>query len=122
MGMTHPIWTPLTCPFQICMGLMGMKRDRQKWGLLLMLRLPVLLKMSQMFHCLMAKIVGLSKAEDVSCELKPNRIRRNAIDLKNLISLIEQTMNHFSSQLDKSSLFNIGSGKAAAEETKIFLP
>ena len=59
MGMTHPIWTPLTCPFQICMGLMGMKRDRQKWGLLLMLRLPVLLKISQMFHYLMAMIVDI---------------------------------------------------------------
>ena len=56
-----------------------------------------------------------------SRELKPSRIRRNALDLKNIINLLQQTMNPFSSELDKDSLFNIGSGKATSEETKNFL-
>ena len=65
--------------------------------------------------------LGLSAKEDVSRELKPCRIRRNAADLKKIISLLKDTMNPFNPDLDKECLFNIGSGKAATDATKKFL-
>ena len=65
--------------------------------------------------------LGLSRKEDVSCELKPSRIKRNSRDLKNIMLLTEQSINPFSTELDMESLFNIGSGKAASNETKELL-
>ena len=65
--------------------------------------------------------LGLTSKEDVTRELKPGRIRKNAADLANILNMLKQTMNPFSRKLDKDSLFNIGSGKSASEETKNFL-
>ena len=65
--------------------------------------------------------LGLTSKEDVSRELKPCRIRSNANDLNKILTLLRETINPFSKELDKNDLFNIGSGKAASKETKEFL-
>ena len=41
--------------------------------------------------------------------------------MKTLIEVIENSINPFSNDVDKSQLFNIATGKSAAEETKKFL-
>ena len=63
----------------------------------------------------------LQKKEDVSQELQPSKIKKNAEDVKTLIEIIENTINPFSNDVDKNQLFNIATGKSAAEETKKFL-
>ena len=65
--------------------------------------------------------LGMSKQDDSSRDLKPNQMRKNASDMSMITSNIEQTMNPFSDEICPDYLYNIGSGKAAKEETAHFL-
>ena len=63
----------------------------------------------------------MTKKEDVSEELKLHRVRQNCNDLAKISQSIKETMNPFSSQLEKDYLFNISTGKVAGNETSEFL-
>ena len=65
--------------------------------------------------------MGLTRKDDVTEELKPHRMNQNSKDLEKLINGVVETMNPFSPSIDKDHLFNIATGKAAQEETAIFL-
>ena len=62
----------------------------------------------------------MTTKEDVSQDLKPNRIMKNTRDLEILRS-IQEDMNPFSEEENKDLLFNIGSGKSSKQETAEFL-
>ena len=57
--------------------------------------------------------LNLTKKEDVSRDLKPNRIKKYGEHLETLILTITETMNPFSLDFNKEFLFNIGSGKSS---------
>jgi hypothetical protein len=60
--------------------------------------------------------------DDPTAELKGARLKRDNSDLKKVIRQIQDTCDPFTSQVVESSkLFNISTGKAAAEETKASL-
>ena len=63
----------------------------------------------------------MAKKEDVSGDLKPNRIKEYGEHLETLILTITGTMNPFSLDLKKETSFNIGSGKAVSKEATSFL-
>ena len=64
---------------------------------------------------------GLVKKEDISNDLKPHRIKSDNLAVNKIISMLKETMNPFSNELDKENLYNIGTGKAASERTERFL-
>ena len=66
-------------------------------------------------------MLNLTKKEDASRDLKPNRIKKYGEHLETLILTITETMNQFSLDFNKETLFNIGSGKAASKEATSFL-
>jgi len=86
---------------------------RQKWAESHFLRTKIL---SYVFDKL-----GLTRKEDITQDLKPNRIRKNIRDVQNIITTIEENMNPFQGDIDPNHLFNIGSGKSASNETAEFL-
>ena len=45
--------------------------------------------------------LGLSQKEDISQDLKPSRIKQNSRDLNQIISLINDTMNPFSDEINE---------------------
>ena len=63
----------------------------------------------------------MTSKEDITEDLKPNRIKKNSADLAKMVSMIEGTMNPFSGSLDQTNLYNIGSVKAALPQTRDFL-
>ena len=65
--------------------------------------------------------VGMSKKEDVTQDVRLNQIKKNNKHLQNIIEILPENMNPFSESIDKESLFNIGSGKAASTQTATFL-
>lgn len=64
---------------------------------------------------------GLTKMQDVSDDLKRNRIKKSANQLHELINGIKCNMNPFFSDIEKNNLFNICTGKAASEQIENFL-
>ena len=65
--------------------------------------------------------LNLSSKDDISKELKQNRIEKDNSDLLKLIDTVKGTMNPFDFNLDKNTLYNIGTGKGASTETSDFL-
>ena len=63
----------------------------------------------------------ITKKEDVTCDLKPNQMKKNSQNIAKIIALIDTTMNPFSENIPKEQLYNIGSGRAASQETTNFL-
>lgn len=86
---------------------------RQRWAQSHSVRTSIL---SKLFEEL-----GLTNKEDISEELKPHRVKKNCLHAEKIIFSINQTMNPFSSTIEKDHLFNIASGKAASTETAEFL-
>ena len=64
--------------------------------------------------------ISLQKKEDVSSDLRTSNRKRNQIQFQNVGDKIKETMNPFS-DVQPNLLFNIGSGKAASQETTNFL-
>ena len=65
--------------------------------------------------------LDLTVKEDVSQDLKPNQISQNAAYLAKFIEMVKLTMNPLSSDIEKSCLFNITSGKSTEDEVVSFL-
>ena len=86
---------------------------RQRWAQSHSIRVTVV---SQLYEDL-----GLTSKEDVSDELRPCNLKKNNKSLTKLLTAIPNSMNPFSSEIDKDHLFNISTGKAAKEETSTFL-
>ena len=86
---------------------------RQSWAESQTLRTTIL---SNMFEKL-----GLIKKEDISQDLKPHRIRNDNLAVNKIKDMTKVTMNPFDSCLDPATLFNIGTGKGASENTERFL-
>ena len=63
----------------------------------------------------------MSKKEDVTQDLRPNQIKKNNKHLQNIIETLQENMNPLSESIDKESLFNIGSEKAALHKQLLFL-
>lgn len=58
--------------------------------------------------------IGLSQADDTSYTLQKNRIEKDSKTLNSIVETIKKTMNPFSGNVDKDSLFNLSTGKAAS--------
>ena len=65
--------------------------------------------------------LSITKKEDVTAELRKNRMTKDRLDLCNLRYNLRETMNPFDPTLDPDFLFNIASGKSASEDTAGFL-
>ena len=63
----------------------------------------------------------MTTKEDVSQDLKPNRIMKNTRDLEKILRSIPENMNPFSEEVNKDILFNMGTGKSSKQETAEFL-
>ena len=63
----------------------------------------------------------MSKKEDVTQDLRPSQMKKNNKHLQNIVETLQENMTPFSESIDKESLFNIGSGKAALTQTADFL-
>ena len=68
---------------------------------------------------LLTKLDMITK-EDVSQDLKPNRLIKNTRDLEKILRSIQENMNPFSEEVNKELLFNIGTGKSSKQETAEF--
>ena len=86
---------------------------RQRWADSHFIRMEVL---SEVLNKL-----GMTTKEDVSQDLKPNRIMKNTRDLEKIVRSIQENMNPFSEEVNKYLLFNIGTGKSSKQETAEFL-
>ena len=67
----------------------------------------------------LAKLDLITK-EDVSQDLKPNRIMKNTRDLEKILRSVQENMNPSSEEENKELLFNIGTGKSCKQETAEF--
>ena len=65
--------------------------------------------------------LNLSSKDDISKELKQSWIEKDNSDLLKLIDTVKGTMNPFDFNLDKNTLYNIGTGKGASTETSDFV-
>ena len=65
--------------------------------------------------------LGLSRKEDVTEELKPRMTIQNSKDMEKIINAICDTMNPYSTTIEKDHLFNLATGKAADVEIEYFL-
>lgn len=65
--------------------------------------------------------IGFSQADDTSYTLKKNRIEKNSNTLNSIVETIKKTINPFSEKVDKDSLFNLSTGKAASSNVTNFL-
>ena len=60
----------------------------------------------------------MTNKDDVSQDLKPNKMRKNNKHLRNILRLPNKTWNHsFSDGIDQGSLFNIGLAKLSPPQT-----
>ncbi|CAF4952709.1 unnamed protein product [Pieris macdunnoughi] len=64
---------------------------------------------------------GLKKSQDITADLEKSRIKRNSLQLENVVSNIKQNINPFSNDLDKSLLYNISTGQAIQPNIEQFL-
>ena len=62
--------------------------------------------------------LDLTRSDDVSKELKPNKIRKKCNDINALTNSIIDSMDPFSNEINNEVLFNIATGKAAPKEIK----
>ena len=76
---------------------------RQRWSDSHFVRMEVL---SEVLNKL-----DITTKEDVSQDLKPNRIMKNTRDLKKILRSIQESMNPFSEEVNKDLLLNKGTGK-----------
>ena len=65
--------------------------------------------------------LDMTTKEDVSQDLKPNRILKNAKYLEKILRSIQENMDLFSEEVNKDFLFNIDNGKSPKQETTKFL-
>lgn len=65
--------------------------------------------------------IGLSQADDTSYTLQKNRIVKDSKSLNNIVKTIKKTINPFSENVDKDSLFNLSTGKAASSNVTDYL-
>lgn len=65
--------------------------------------------------------IGLSQADDTSYTLQKNRIEKDSKTLNSIVETIKKTMNPFSENVDKDSLFNLSTGKAASSTSTDYL-
>ena len=65
--------------------------------------------------------LDLHRKEDITADLKKNKMKKNAQALKSICHHIEETINPFSYLVDPKCLLNIETGKAASDETLTFL-
>lgn len=64
---------------------------------------------------------GLKKSQDISADLAKSRIKRNSLQLENVITNIKQNINLFSHDLEESLLYNISTGLAVQDNIEQFL-
>ncbi len=81
---------------------------RRQWNFLRSTR-------SQIVSTLMDR-AGLTVPDETHQELKPTRIKRDAKDLGKIQNAIDSTLNPFSIEQEKETLYCISSGKAASAE------
>ena len=86
---------------------------RQQWADSHFVRMEVL---SEVLNKL-----NMTTKEDVSQDLKPNRIMKTTRDLEKILRRIQENMNPFSEEVNKDLLFNIGTSKSSKQETTEFL-
>ena len=86
---------------------------RQRWAESHSLRTALL---TQMFNNPV-----MNMKEDASRDLKSNKIKSDKESLNKILSVIEETLNPFDVNIDKSNLFNIATGKSSKEEITAFL-
>ena len=65
--------------------------------------------------------LDMTTKEDVSQDLKPNRIMKNTRDLEKILRSIQENMNPFSEEVNKDIPFNIDTGKSTKQEIAEFL-
>ena len=63
--------------------------------------------------------LGLSTKDDVTSDLRPTRMKKNAKDLATIKCVLKGTMNPFT-VAEKDFLYNLSSGKGASEKTTYF--
>ena len=81
---------------------------RKRWNITRPMRAAVVNSLKGM--------AGLTTREEVSQELKPNRIKRDRGDLEKLMSGIEDTMNPFNQASPDSKLYCLTTGRPASTE------
>ena len=86
---------------------------RQRWALSHADRMTVI--------TIVLQDLSITKKEDVTAELRKNRMTKDRLDLCNLRDNLRETMNPFDPTLDPDFLFYIASGKSASEDTAGFL-
>ncbi|KAK7575726.1 hypothetical protein V9T40_012012 [Parthenolecanium corni] len=84
-----------------------------RWTITRSMRSEIVTKLKDM--------TGLNSKDDVCRELKPYRIRQDNSDLSAICKILEESANPFCEALRDEVLYNIGTGKAAGEQTKEFL-
>ncbi|XP_053595716.1 uncharacterized protein LOC128667953 [Microplitis demolitor] len=67
------------------------------------------------------EVTGLRKHTDVTADLERYNIRRDSKHLQSFVDAFSKFMNPFDAGLDKLQLFNISSGKAAAQAVQDYL-
>lgn len=86
---------------------------RQRWALSHSMRTKILTSIKQK--------IGLTKEDDTSHSLQRSKIKKDKKNLQSIIEAIKCTMNPFDDTIDKDTLFNISTGKAASKEVTDFL-
>ena len=86
---------------------------RQRWAVSHLVRMEVVSKVLNK--------LDMTAKEDVSQDLKPNRILKNAKYLEKILRSIQENMDLFSEEVNKDFLFNIDNGKSPKQETTKFL-
>ena len=86
---------------------------RQRWAVSHLVRMEVVSKVLNK--------LDMTTKEDVSQDLKPNRILKNTKYLEKILRSIQENMDLFSEEVNKDFLFNINNGKSPKQETTKFL-
>lgn len=86
---------------------------RQRWSLSHSMRTKILSKLLEE--------INITSKDDVSHELKQNRIYKDREALNNILNEIKKNINPFDPTIDKDQLFNITTGKATTEQISNFL-
>ncbi|CAG4948752.1 unnamed protein product [Parnassius apollo] len=63
----------------------------------------------------------INEKDDTSHSLQQSKIKKDKKNLNSIIEAIKCTMNPFDDTIDKDTLFNISTGKAASKEVADFL-
>lgn len=72
-------------------------------------------------HSHIMEQTGLEKSPDITADFERSRIKRNSLQLENVITNIKQNINPFSYDLQKSLMFNISTGQAVQDGIEQFL-